>query len=688
MFIREINQEIRYLKGIGPKLSLLFEKLGINTIGELLLYFPRDYLDRTCLDTLKNGPSREKINVIVRIIAHDFIGYGRNKTLKVHVEDDTMRGALVCFGRNFLESVLVPGKSFLITGTFRYKFGDLQSSNFSYEPLEDETPEFSPILPVYALTAGLSQNILRRAIRAALNQFGPGIENEIPCSLMKKYRLMPKAEAVKTLHFPENGDSLKAARNALVYEEFFLLQLIMGRRMHLRRVTRRKRKKIGFILKQKLVKRLPFILTQDQKKAVSDIEQDLFSPYAMSRLLQGDVGCGKTLVAVLTSLAVIESGEQAAFMAPTELLAKQHADNIARLLEPLGVNIAYLSGSVKGAARSRLLSALKSGDIGIVVGTHALFSEDVAFKNLGYVIVDEQHKFGVMQRIMIQKKGESPDLLLMTATPIPRTLTLTAFGDLDTSVINMLPEGRKPVITHLTREGNEHRVYDRIRKELDSGHQVYFVYPLIEESAKSDLKDAIGMFEKLKKEVFKERKLGLIHSRVPEEEKKSIMENFRKKETDIIVATTVVEVGVDVPNANCMVIEHAERFGLSTLHQLRGRVGRGADQSYCFLIYGNNLTEDGIKRLKIMMETTDGFRIAEEDLKIRGPGEILGLKQSGFLKLLVADLIRDQAALSKARQDALAILEDDPGLIKPGNEVLREVLLRAPPFEEELADSG
>jgi ATP-dependent DNA helicase RecG len=426
----------------------------------------------------------------------------------------------------------------------------------------------------------------------------------------------------------------------------------------------------------------------------------------MARLLQGDVGSGKTLVSFLAALRAVEAGGQAALLAPTELLARQHAETAAALLEPLGLRPAFLTGNLKAAGRKALLRALSEGEIDLVVGTHALFSADVVYRRLRLVVVDEQHRFGVIQRSAIMAKGLSsrqpwgtPDLLMMSATPIPRTLALTVFGDLDVSVIRDLPPGRKPVKTHLARESNEGKVYDFVEKELAAGHQAYFVYPLIEAGERGDLKDLVSMAERLGSRIFPRYPLGLIHSRLEEEEKRKTMEAFRRGDIRILAATSVVEVGVDVPNATCMVIEQAERFGLSALHQLRGRVGRGPDQAYCFLVYSDGtggsegaeqtagegsrkggLTEDAKIRLRVMLEHSDGFVIAEEDLKLRGPGQIAGLEQSGYLSLGIADPVRDAEELEKARADAFAILEGDSGLLAPEHQRIAGVLQRAPPF--------
>jgi ATP-dependent DNA helicase RecG len=412
---------------------------------------------------------------------------------------------------------------------------------------------------------------------------------------------------------------------------------------------------------------------------VEEILADLGAARPMARLLQGDVGSGKTLVAFLSALPYVELGYQVAFVAPTELLAKQHAENAARLLEPLGVRLAFLSGNVKGAARAPLLQAVAAGEVDIVVGTHAVFTEQVSFRDLRYAVIDEQHRFGVRQRELLIEKGNGadghrPDVLLMTATPIPRTLALTVFGDMETSVIRTMPPGRKPIRTHLARQENERKVYERVREELAAGRQAYFVYPLVRESEKLSLRDAEGMYERLSREVFPEFRLALIHSQVHEEEKLERMAAFTRGEVDVLVATSVVEVGVDVANATCLVVEHAERFGLAALHQLRGRVGRGTHQSYAFFVYDDALTEEGKQRLKVLYENADGFSIAEEDLKIRGPGELTGTRQAGYVRFRVADLARDMDLMNAARADAFGILERDPTLAAQSHEPLRRAV--------------
>ena len=688
MFLREYSKNIRFIRGVGPAVTEILSKIGIKTVSDLLLHLPRDYEDRRHIDKLADALVKNSINAVVRVIAQDSIGWGRKKTLKVYVEDSSARAALVCFGRNYLSSVLIPGQSFFISGKFTYRYGEIQSTSFEVEKYSSSSSNFGKIIPVYPLTEGLSQNLIRKIVRNAFLSIDSKVSDEIPAYLREKYHFPGKYDALHKIHFPEDLEDVKKARKALAYEELFYLQLVILRRRIKRIIVRNSRKKIPFSLKQRLIKRLPFGLTGDQLKVLAEIEKDLFSEHSMMRMLQGDVGCGKTLVAFISALSVIEAGEQVALMVPTELLAKQHAENAAVLLEPLGIRIAILTGSISGKERKYLLSSLENGDIDLIIGTHALFSSDVKYKKLGYVIVDEQHRFGVMQRVALTEKGSSPDLLLMTATPIPRTLSLTAFGDLDISWIHEMPGGRRGIVTHLAREGNEKKVYNRVEEELEKGHQAYFVYPLIEESEALSLKDAESMYEYLKHKVFKKRNVGLIHSRIPEIEKSEVMERFVAGSIDVLVSTSVVEVGVDVPNATCMVIEHAERFGLSALHQLRGRVGRGAAQSFAFLIYGNKLTEDGLKRLRIMMETTDGFKIAEEDLKIRGPGEVLGIRQSGFLKFKAADIINDVDILYNARRDAEYIVKNDPGFLSSENRVIGRVLAEAPPFDDTFLQGG
>ena len=685
MLLRSLITPVKSAQRITSSAVSALARLGIHSAAGLLLHYPRDWEDRTKTVPLKdfNGA---RVCTVVKVIARDWVGYGRMRTLKAYVEDETARAALLCFNRPWLDKQLVTGAELRLWGRFYYKYGEIQSGSFEIEPLENNT-EPGGILPVYPLTAGLTQTQMRRFISRLLDKYAEEIEDELPQEIIERDNLMKKSEALRAVHFPNSNDELERAKKTFIYEELFYLEVMVGKR-----VIERKGKKSGAVsnnsaedapftqTQNRLLERLPFKLTEGQSTAVKEINADMSSNVSMARLLQGDVGSGKTLVSFLAALKAVEENGQAAIMAPTELLARQHAENAGRLLEPLGCRIAFLTGNIKAAGRKELLKNLHAGEIDIVVGTHALFSKDVTYKNLKLVVIDEQHRFGVTQRSHILSKGDNPGLLMMSATPIPRTLAFTVFGDMDVSVIKDMPPGRKPVKTHLAKESNEMKVYDYVRRELEQGRQAYFVYPLIEGG--DEIKDAVSMAQRLGKEIFPKQKTALIHSKLPEDEKKQIMDDFRKGKIKILAATSVVEVGVDVPNAACMVIEHAERFGLSALHQLRGRVGRGEEQSYCFLVYSDDLTEEGKTRLKVMLENSDGFVIAEEDLKLRGPGQIAGTEQSGYLVLGIADPIRDMETLERARNDVFSILENDPDLLLENNRVIARVLEQASPFGE------
>lgn len=688
MFLAELTQNVGRLRGVGPAAVRDLANLGVFSVGDLLRHYPRDYEDRQTPVSLAESIPGRPANTVAEVVGHDRIRWKKGLALKVLVEDDTSRASLLCFGRNFLADKLPVGAQIYLTGDFELRFGELQTGQFTFEPWTPEPREFGRILPIYPLSGTLSQATLRRAVSAALQEYLAGLRNEIPPSLAQSRGIPPKAEQLRSIHFPESIETAQSIRRALIFEELFQLQTAVARRALSTRPENRRARPWSRELIERFLRSLTFTATPDQERSLSEIEGDIQSPRVMARLLQGEVGSGKTLVALVASLGVIGAGRQAVIMAPTELLARQHAENASRLLEPLGVRVAYLSGEVTGEGRRLLLDALAAGEIDLALGTHALFSHDVVFGDLALAVVDEQHRFGVQQRQALMEKGNRPDLLLMSATPIPRTLALTAFGDLDVSVIKTMPPGRLPVETHLARMGNEAKVYDFVRRELAAGHRAYFVYPLIEETGRSSLKDAETMYRQLKEEVFPEYALALIHSRIDEETKRDTMRGFQDGKIVMLVATSVVEVGVDVPEATCMVVEHAERFGLSALHQLRGRVGRGSDPAFCFLVYAEPLTDDGKHRMKTMKETRDGFQIAEEDLKLRGPGDMAGTRQSGFLRLRIADPVRDLDLLIEARDEAKNILGRDPGWIEPENRDLRELWSRVPPFDPELVATG
>jgi len=683
VFLRELREPVGHLRGAGKAVCERLARLGVFTVADLLLHFPRDWDDRLTWTGFGEAREGERVHTRARVTDHEWFGFGRMKTLKVGVEDGTGRAVLVCFNRPFLENSLPVGVEAVVTGTFRRRYGELQSTAFEVEPLQDDGGGAKTgLVPVYPATEGLAQGTLRKLVARAFADYGSRVEDELPARIIAARGLLSKRLALRGLHAPAEAEELAAARRSLAFEELFFFQLAVARRAHRRRDLGVVRRPAKGLLRDRLLARLPWSLTEGQSRAVDEIVADLRLPRPMARLLQGDVGSGKTLVAFLAALEAIEGGGQVALMAPTELLARQHAETAAALLGPLGIRLGFLSGSIDDAARPPLLEALKKGEVDLVLGTQALFSDDVEYRELRLAVVDEQHRFGVLQRIALSRKGPLPDLLMMTATPIPRTLALTVFGDLAVSTIDSLPPGRKPVVTHLARQANETKVYDFVRRELAAGHRAYFVYPLVGASERLELKSAEAMHGRLRDEVFPGEAVGLIHSRLKEEQKREAMAAFKRGTTRLLVATSVVEVGVDVPEATVMVIEHAERFGLAALHQLRGRVGRGAEQSYCFLVYSENLTEDGKARLKAMLESGDGFVLAEEDLRIRGPGELSGTVQSGALGFAIADPVRDLSLLEEARAEAFALVEEDPGLVSLRSRPLREVLERANPFGE------
>ncbi|TVR30183.1 MAG: ATP-dependent DNA helicase RecG [Spirochaetaceae bacterium] len=667
MFLAELDQSVQKLKGVGPAAARAMNRLGIGTQRDLLLHLPRAYEDRVTPVTIAESLAGIACNTVAEVIAHDYIGAGPQKTLKVYVRDNSATGALACFGRNFLASRLRPGARIRLAAQFAYRYGEPQTSAFEFEPADGPQQLFGRILAVYPLSEGLSQALLRSALQQALHASARHLEDALPADLRGRRGMPNIAATLQQIHQPDTLAQAEAARRALAYEELFMLQLRLRSRVLAGSRTTRPARLLPQTLQQRATAGLPFQLTADQQTVLQEIRADMQSGRPMARLLQGEVGSGKTLVAFVSALAPIEAGGQAVLMAPTELLARQHAENAAGLLQPLGVRVVLLTGSVPLRARTPLLEAVAAGEADLVVGTHAVFSESTRFHDLRYVIVDEQHRFGVVQRAAVLHKGHNPDLLLMTATPIPRTLALTLFGDMETSTIRNLPPGRKPIQTHLARMSNEQKVYAHVRGELEAGRQAYFVYPLIDPNDRSELRNAETMFERLRDQVFANFSVGLVHSRVPDAEKRQRMAAFQANQLQVLVATSVIEVGVDVPNASCMVVEHAERFGLAALHQLRGRVGRSDLQSWAFFVYADDLSEEAKQRLRILHQTGDGFAIAEEDLRIRGPGDLAGLRQSGFLRLHAADLNRDGDLLEQARSDAAELCSDDADLLQhPG----------------------
>ena len=694
-YLRALQTSIKTLGGVGPASAKAYAELGINTYSDLLLFSPRAWEDRSRVRPLGGIQDAEMANTLVEVLAHSYFGQrsAKKRTLKILLRDVSGHGdgrlSLLCFGRNFLEKSIKVGHVYYIYAQVSINRGELQSSQFELHPATEEgdfPSSFGTILPIYPLRGALTQRLIRANVQKVLDSVEM-FEEELSYTLITEQKLIPMDEAIRVWHSPPSFAKHEEARKTLALDELFYLQLIARRRKGLQERTVQQRTANPTKIELALIESLPFALTGDQITVLHEIRKDLAPDVPMNRLLQGDVGCGKTLVAWITALHVLSQNAQVAFMAPTELLARQHAESGAKLLEPLGVRMAFLTGSVKSKERKLLLQAIADGEVDIVVGTHALFSKEVTFKNLRYVIIDEQHRFGVEQRLALMEKAEVPDLLLMTATPIPRTLSLTVFGNLNVSTIKTMPPGRKPVITHLVTEQSRKRMYQAVGVEFSRGHQAYFVYPRIDDSGESELRDVTNMYEFLKAE-YPNIPSELIHSKLDDEEKMSILKRYQSGEISYLVSTSVVEVGIDIPNATCMVIEHADRFGLSALHQLRGRVGRSNLSSYCFLVFGDQLTDEAKQRLTVMKESTDGFYIAEKDLLIRGPGEMTGTKQSGFLRLHYASLTEDLPLIELARAEADRILEKDPALLAAEHAVIRRTLAEAPPFALESVEAN
>lgn len=688
---------VQYVKGVGPAVAEKLSRMGIMTVGDLLAVTPIRYLDRRRIlpiSELAPGKDRTVIGKVA-VSGISFLGKRRKRIYEIVVEDDTGRVSAKFFNfhQRYFQQKYAPGTRLVISGEVSEYGRTLQFIHPEMETLgegEDETTIAGKVVPVYPLTEGLYQKTMRKIIRNAWDTYNIHIHPIFPEPFAEEHRLSDPWSCLQEIHFPSpdiDPEILTIGRSAahrtLIFDEFFFLEL--GLAMRRRKQTAR----AGVAFPQndedhrRFVASLPFELTRAQERVIGEIFADMERPVPMNRLLQGDVGSGKTVVALAGALKAIGAGYQAAIMAPTEILAEQHFATITGLTTPLGVRHGILTSSVKGRERHATLADLANGETKLIVGTHALIQEGVEFERLGFIVVDEQHRFGVMQRAAMREKGSPaggkdyrwPDILIMTATPIPRTLAMTLYGDLDVSVIDELPKGRLPVITRLYEEHRRQKLYQGMRHELSHGHQAYVVYPLIEESEKVDLKNATDMSRELAKEFEPEFRVALLHGRMGGDEKERIMAEFKAGRIHILAATSVVEVGVDVPNATVMVIEHAERFGLSQLHQLRGRVGRSHYQSYCILMAEYRRSEDAKRRLGVTVETTDGFKIAEEDLSLRGPGEFLGTRQSGLPPFRIANLARDVQILSKAREAAFKMIEKDPNLTHPDHERIKGVLL-------------
>lgn len=652
--INPLKQSVTAVKGIGEETAAALAEMKIHTIEDLLEHFPYRYEDYRLRD-LAEVTHEEKITVEGKVHSEPSLTYyGRKRSrLTIRLLIGRYLIQVVFFNQPYLKKKISINDTITVSGKWdshrqmitanEMKIGGALGNN-DYEP-------------VYNVKGSITMKGIRRFIKLAFSQYGHQINENIPETLRKKYRLLHRRDALHSIHFPDNQEDLKQARRRFVYEEFLLFQLKM---QALRKIERENSQGTSHAFNEEQVKnfieQLPFPLTNAQKRVLGEILSDLKSPYRMNRLLQGDVGSGKTVIAAIALYACATAGFQGALMVPTEILAEQHADSLNELLKPSGVTCELLTSSVKGRQRKEILSRLREGEIDILIGTHALIQDEVEFKQLGLVITDEQHRFGVEQRRILRGKGENTDVLFMTATPIPRTLSITVFGEMDVSIIDEMPAGRKKIETYWVKQEMLDRVLKFIHKELQRGRQAYVICPLIEESDKLDVQNAIDVHSTLVSYFNSRYNIGLMHGRLPAEEKEQVMKDFSENNIHVLVSTTVVEVGVNVPNATLMVIYDAERFGLSQLHQLRGRVGRGSEQSYCILL-ADPKSETGKERMKIMTETNDGFVLSEKDLELRGPGDFFGKKQSGVPEFKIADMVHDYAALETARNDASILVE-------------------------------
>ncbi len=682
---RLLENEVQYVRGVGEARAAALRSVNVRTVEDLLYYFPRRYLDRSTISPISGLRPGMEATVVGRIESVHMIR-GRRPRAVALVADATGFLQVVWFNRaEYLAKAFSPGEWVAFSGKVT-SYGGLQMVHPEYDRLSEDGAgpalHTGAIIPLYPSSESLARRGLdcrgfRRILRHALDTYLPAVQETLPAEIISRQQLMPLAEALENIHFPRDHAALAHAQRRLKFDELFFLELM---------IAYRKRRlgtggpgiafeRVGEKTRQ-LVARLPFDLTEAQKRVLREIREDMRRPRPMNRLLQGDVGSGKTIVALTSMLIAVENGYQAALMAPTEILAEQHFLTIRDYLRGLGVRVELLIGGQGRVLREQLLADVAEGKVDIVVGTHALIQEGVQFANLGFVVIDEQHRFGVVQRATLRRKGQNPDVLVMTATPIPRTLSLTVYGDLDVSVLDELPRDRRAVKTYWRSSDKRPEVYQWLLEKVRAGAQAYIVFPLVEESEKIDLKAATESYEELASGLFAGVPMGLLHGRLRQEEKDRTMLEFKQGALRVLVCTTVIEVGVDVPNATVMIIEHAERFGLPQLHQLRGRVGRGAQQSYCILLAYPPLAEEAHTRLETIAKVNDGFRIAEIDLKLRGPGEFFGTKQHGIPEMRIANLVDDVEILLKARDEAFALAERDPQLLHGEDQGVRSYFLR------------
>ena len=671
----DLYKDVQYVKGIGPKKADKLNKLGIFTLKDLLYYFPRQFEDRNNLKKIAQLEDGEKVTIKAVISSINTFSPKEGMTLtKIDVKDETGSAKLVFFNKSYIKNTFRPGDSILVFGKVKKKFNNLELTSCQLEYLTNSPKNTCRFMPVYQLTYGVTNKEIMSIIRTVLEDKELIIQEYMPQRIIEKYRLCSIDFAVRNIHSPSSKESLKIALYRIVFEELLILQL----GLFVFKSGRNKEDGIKFETSKdlkKIISALPFKLTKAQNRALDEIIQDMNLEKIMNRLVQGDVGSGKTVVALLALANCVLNGYQGALMAPTEILAWQHYISLTESLKDFGINVGLLIGSLTKKQKDTVLEQIKNNEIDILIGTHALIEDKVEFNNIGLVITDEQHRFGVMQRSKLSLKGANPDILVMTATPIPRTLALILYGDLDISIIDELPPGRQPIETIAIEKSKRDRAYNNlVRREVESGRQVYIVCPLVEESEAIEAKSAVELVEELRAEYFHDLRLGLLHGKMKSSEKDEVMRLFKDKEIDILVSTTVIEVGVNVPNATLMIIENAERFGLAQLHQLRGRVGRGSHKSYCVLIYDSK-TDVCRQRMAIMEETNDGFKISEKDLEIRGPGEFFGTRQHGLPELKVANLFKHIKILKLAQQEARYILGEDNNLQLKENMALKKEII-------------
>ena len=677
---------IQYVKGVGPAKKKLFDNLGIQTVEDLLYFFPRRYEDRRNMSKIAQLQIGEWQSICAKVLSCKArkSWHTKKHVTEVVLDDGTGRIACTWFNQPYLSSYFKEGCRVICYGKVDLYKNRMQMIAPEYEVVdenEEDDSQLKRIVPVYSLTRGMTQRYIRKIAAASIEKYLDQLKDEIPVYLRNKHRLANIKRSIKAIHFPDDFKSQQEAIRRVSFEEFFFFQIsVILRRLS---IVQRKgiKHKISDSFTLAYVNSYEFELTNAQKKVIREIKADMQNNHPMLRLLQGDVGCGKTVVAFFGCMAAIENGHQAALMAPTEILARQHYENIIKGTVPKKgqpARIALLTSSLPKKERDKMIDDIKEGQIDLVIGTHALISEEVDFKDLSFVVIDEQHKFGVRQRSLLSEKGQNPDVLIMTATPIPRTLCITLYGDLDLSVIDELPKGRGQIETIHLKNENVREAYLKVHAQIKQGRQAYIIYPLVEESENLNLKAAQEMFKRFKTQEFKNLKLGLVHGQMKQADAEKVMMKFKSGEIDVLVATTILEVGVDVPNASVMLIEHAERFGLAQLHQLRGRIGRGQYDSYCLLI-SDPTTQEGIARLDAITKTIDGFKIAQADLEIRGPGHFFGRHQHGLNELKIANPMSQLDVLELARKDALALTKEDPQLLDKKNDNIKQVITRRYP---------